>query len=215
MGVVYQATDSRLNREVAIKVLPEAFVEDSERLARFEREAQLLASLNHPNIGGIYGIEQEGAQRFLVLELIAGDTLAERLARGAMPVDEALRAGTQIARALQAAHERGIVHRDLKPANIKFSHDGSVKVLDFGLAKIWDTPEGTDLSHSPTLTAQMTQAGVILGTASYMSPEQARGKPLDARADIWSFGCLLFRMLSGRPVFHGETRSPRTRSSNS
>jgi serine/threonine-protein kinase len=207
MGVVYQATDTRLNREVAIKVLPAPFLEDAERLARLEREAQLLASLNHSNIGGIYGLEEDGQRRFLVLELIGGETLAERLARGALPLGEALAIGTQIARALEAAHERGIVHRDLKPANVKLTPDDTVKVLDFGLAKAWDRPAGVDLSHSPTLTARMTQAGVILGTAAYMSPEQARGKPADKRADIWSFGVVLWEMLTGRKLFAGETVS--------
>ncbi|MDX1644777.1 MAG: protein kinase, partial [Thermoanaerobaculia bacterium] len=197
--------DTRLGREVAIKVLPDAFVEDAERLARFQREAQLLASLNHPNIGGIYGLEEDGATRFLVLELIPGETLAERLARGPVPPTEALPVALQLAHALEAAHARGIVHRDLKPANIKLTPGGTVKVLDFGLAKAWDEPADSGLTHSPTLTAQMTLAGVILGTASYMSPEQARGKPADKRADIWSFGVVLFEMLAGGRVFGGET----------
>ena len=205
MGVVYQATDTRLGREVAIKMLPDAFVEDAERLARFQREAQLLAALNHPNVGGIYGLEEEGAKRFLVLELIPGETLGERLARGALPPGEALPVALQLAHALEAAHARGIVHRDLKPANVKLTPDGAVKVLDFGLAKNWGQAAEPGLTHSPTLTGQMTQAGVILGTASYMSPEQARGQEVDKRADIWSFGAVLFEMLAGGRAFDGET----------
>ncbi len=205
MGEVYRATDTRLGREVAIKVLPPAFVEDAERLARFHREAQLLASLNHPNIGGIYGFEASEAQHFLVLELIEGETLAERQAGGSLPVEEALELARQIAEALQVAHARGIVHRDLKPANIKITPEGQAKVLDFGLAKAWEQPSDADLSLSPTLTAQMTQAGVILGTASYMSPEQARAQDVDKRADIWSFGVVLFEMLAGGRIFPGDT----------
>ena len=210
MGEVYRATDTRLNREVAIKVLPEAFVEDTERLARFDREAKLLASLSHPNIGGIFGLEESDPHRFLVLELIEGDTLAERLAGGSIPLGEALPIALQIADALQAAHAQGIVHRDLKPANIKLAPGGpsgpTVKVLDFGLAKAWEQPGGApDLTLSPTLSAQMTQVGVILGTASYMSPEQARGQEADKRADIWSFGVVLFEMLAGGRIYGGDT----------
>jgi serine/threonine protein kinase len=211
MGVVYRATDTRLNREVAIKVLPAAFVADTERLARFQREAQLLAALNHPNIGGIHGLEEAGAERFLVLELIEGEDLADRLKRGAIPVAEALPLALQLTQALEAAHARGIVHRDLKPANIKITPDGKVKVLDFGLAKALaldagDSDPAADLSLSPTMTAAMgTQAGMILGTAAYMSPEQARGKPVDRRADIWAFGVVLFEMLTGDRLYAGET----------
>ncbi len=215
MGVVYQATDTRLNREVAIKVLPEAFVEDAERLARFEREAQLLAALNHPNIGGIYGLEEADGVRFLVLELLRGDPRAERMGRGAWRGRVALPTALQIARALEAAHAQGIVHRDLEPDNVKVtpggtsgggpSGGGSVKVLDFGLAKAWDQPADSGLTHSPTLTAQMTQAGVILGTASYMSPEQARGQAVDKRTDIWAFGVVLFEMLTGGKIYSGAT----------
>ena len=204
MGQVYQATDTTFNRDVALKVLPDAFTADPARLARFEREAKVLASLNHPNIGAIYGLEKSGDTRALVLELIEGPTLADRIAQGPIPVDEALPIAKQIAEALEAAHEAGVIHRDLKPANIKVREDGTVKVLDFGLAKALDTtPEG-DPSQSPTLTAAATQMGVIMGTAAYMSPEQARGKPVDRRADIWAFGCVLFEMLTGLRPFQGE-----------
>ncbi len=208
MGEVYRATDERLNREVAIKLLPESFSSDEERLARFQREAQLLASLNHPNIGQIYGLEKEDGRSAIVLELIAGETLAERIARGPVPAEEALGIALQVAEALEAAHEKGIVHRDLKPANVKVTPEGTVKVLDFGLAKAVD-PEipYRDLSNSPTLTARATQAGLILGTASYMSPEQAAGQPTDRRADIWSFGVVLWEMLTGQRLFDGETVS--------
>ena len=209
MGEVYRARDSRLGRDVAIKVLPEAVAHDAERLARFEREAKLLAALNHPNVAAIYGLEESNAVRFLVLELVPGETLAERLAAGSLPPDEALAIARGIAEALEAAHESGIVHRDLKPANVKITPAGKVKVLDFGLAKAFgaDAPRGRDLSHSPTVTSGGTEQGVILGTAAYMSPEQARGKPVDRRTDVWSFGCVLFEMLSGRPAFAGETVS--------
>ena len=204
MGQVYQATDTNLDRQVAIKVLPDAFSGDPDRLARFEREAKVLASLNHPNIGAIYGLEKSGDTRALVLELVEGPTLADRISQGPIPVDEALPIAKQIAEALEAAHEQGVIHRDLKPANIKVREDGTVKVLDFGLAKALDTtPEG-DPSQSPTLTAAATQMGVIMGTAAYMSPEQARGKPIDKRADIWAFGVVLLEMLTGRKVFEGE-----------
>jgi serine/threonine protein kinase len=209
MGEVYRARDGKLGREVAIKTLPEAFTRDAERLARFEREAKVLAALNHPNIAAIYGLEQSGETRFLVLELVPGQTLSEKLAAGPLPADEALALARQIAEAVEAAHEQGIVHRDLKPANIKVTPAGKVKVLDFGLAKAF-APEkapGRDVSHSPTVTSGGTQQGVILGTASYMSPEQARGKPVDRRTDVWSFGCVLFEMLSGRKAFEGETVS--------
>ena len=204
MGQVYQATDTKLNRQVALKILPEAFATDPDRLARFQREAQVLASLNHPNIAAIYGIEEAEGTRALVLELVEGPTLADRIAQGPIPVDEALPIAKQIAEALEAAHEQGVIHRDLKPANIKVKDDGTVKVLDFGLAKALDTtPEG-DPSQSPTLTAAATQMGMIIGTAAYMSPEQARGRPVDRRADIWALGAVLYEMLSGRRAFEGK-----------
>ena len=204
MGQVYQATDTKLNRQVALKILPEAFATDPDRLARFQREAQVLASLNHPGIAAIYGIEESGDTRALVLELVEGPTLADRISKGPIPIDEALPIAKQIAEALEAAHEQGVIHRDLKPANIKVRDDGAVKVLDFGLAKALDTtPEG-DPSQSPTLTAAATQMGVILGTAAYMSPEQARGKPVDKRADIWAFGAVLYEALVGARAFPGD-----------
>jgi serine/threonine-protein kinase len=244
MGEVFRARDSKLGREVALKVLPEEFARDPERLARFEQEARLLAALNHPRIAAIYGLEEAGGVRFLVMELAPGETLAERIGRGALPADEAFSVCRQIAEALEAAHERGIVHRDLKPANVKVTPDGGVKVLDFGLAKAFGpigsagaveaSPGGAqaagtgsdgaaragrasdadDLSQSPTLTVRSptgafggTQQGVILGTAAYMSPEQARGKRVDRRTDIWSFGCVLYETLTGRSAFSGETIS--------
>ena len=208
MGVVWKAIDTKLDREVAIKVLPEAFSRDAERLARFEREAKLLAALNHPNIAAIYGVEHVEELRFLVLELVTGESLDKTLQRGPLPVDEALRVCEQIAAGLQEAHEQGILHRDLKPANIRRTPDGRVKVLDFGLAKAL-MPQGSagDPAMSPTITTAGTIAGSILGTASYMSPEQARGKPLDRRTDVWSFGCVLFEALSGQRAFPGETIS--------
>jgi serine/threonine-protein kinase len=197
MGVVYRATDTKLSRDVAIKVLPETFAHDSGRMTRFQREAQVLASLNHPNIAAIYGVEE----RALVMELVEGPTLAERVARGPMAVEEALPIARQIAEALEYAHERGVVHRDLKPANIKVTGDGRVKVLDFGLAKaISGDAEPLD-PMSPTLTMQGTLAGAIMGTAAYMSPEQARGKPVDRRADIWAFGVVLYEVLTGKSLF--------------
>ena len=203
MGEVWQARDTKLDRDVALKVLPEAFTADPDRLARFEREAKVLASLNHPNIGSIYGLEEADGVRALVLELVEGPTLADRIKQGPIPIDEALPIAKQIAEALEAAHEQGVIHRDLKPANIKVKDDGTVKVLDFGLAKALDpAPEG-DPSQSPTLTAAATQMGVILGTAAYMSPEQARGKPVDKRTDIWAFGCVLYETLTGRRTFDG------------
>ena len=204
MGQVYQATDTKLKRQVALKILPEAFSADPERLARFQREAEVLASLNHPNIAAIYGIEQSGDARALVLELVEGPTLADRIKQGPIPLDEALPIAKQIAEALEAAHEKGIIHRDLKPANVVVKDDGTVKVLDFGLAKALDPSPTGDPSQSPTLTAMATQMGVIMGTAAYMSPEQARGKTVDKRADIWSFGVVLLEMLTGRKVFEGE-----------
>ena len=204
MGRVYRATDTQLGRDVALKILPDAFAADPDRLARFQREAQVLASLNHPGIAAIYGIEKSDDTQALVLELVEGPTLADRIAKGPIPLDEALPIAKQIAEALEAAHEAGVIHRDLKPANIKVREDGTVKVLDFGLAKALDTtPEG-DPSQSPTLTAAATQMGVILGTAAYMSPEQARGKPVDRRADIWAFGAVLFEMLAGKRAFDGR-----------
>ena len=209
MGEVYRATDSKLGREVAIKVLPAAFIEDAERLARFEREARVLAALEHPHIAGIYGLEEVDGKQLLVMQLALGENLAARLDRGPLPLDVALPIARQIAEALEAAHERGIVHRDLKPANVMVARDGAVKVLDFGLAKAWDDGGAADaqLTMSPTLTAQMTQAGVILGTAGYMSPEQARGQEADRRADIWSFGVVLHEMLTGQRLFQADTVS--------
>ena len=203
MGQVYQATDTTLDRDVALKVLPDAFTADPDRLARFEREAKVLASLNHPNIGAIYGLEKSGDTRALVLELIEGPTLADRIKRGPIPLDEALPIAKQIAEALEAAHEAGVIHRDLKPANIKVRDDGTVKVLDFGLAKALDPNPTGDPSQSPTLTAAATQMGVIMGTAAYMSPEQAKGRSVDKRADIWAFGCVVYEMLTGQPAFAG------------
>jgi len=208
MGEVYRARDTKLGREVALKILPELFAGDAERLARFSREAQVLASLNHPNIAAIYGIEDTDGVRALVLELVDGPTLADRLARGAIPLDEALPIARQIADALECAHEQGIVHRDLKPANIKVRDDGTVKVLDFGLAKFAEAtvPAAVaSLTQSPTITTPaMTAAGMILGTAAYMSPEQAKGRPADKRSDIWAFGCVVYEMLTGTRTFDGE-----------
>jgi serine/threonine-protein kinase len=201
MGEVYRARDTKLDREVAIKVLPAAFTADAERLARFKREAQVLASLNHPNIAAIHGLEEADGKPFLVLELVEGEDLAERLKRGAVPVEDAIAIAKQVAEALEEAHEHGIVHRDLKPANVKVTPGDRVKVLDFGLAKAYATESATgsdlDVSNSPTLARTGTQAGVILGTAAYMSPEQARGKSVDKRADIWPFGVVLYEMLTG------------------
>src|SRR5579859_5851758 len=246
MGEVYRARDTKLGREVALKVLPAEFAQDADRMARFQREAQVLASLNHPNIASIYGLEESGSTRALVMELVEGQTLAERITRivapdgapgsalaappavvsrktkvagedtgattgahGAPPyLDEALGIAKQIAEALEFAHERGIIHRDLKPANIKVTPDGAVKVLDFGLAKALATEaSGTNLANSPTISIAATQAGVILGTAAYMSPEQAKGKAVDRRTDIWAFGCVLYEILTGKPTFEGETVS--------
>ena len=210
MGEVFRAHDVRLNRDVAIKVLPEAFAQDKERLARFRREAQVVASLNHPNIAGIFGLEESNGTAALALELVEGEDLAQHLTRGAIPVDEAIAIARQIAEGLETAHEKGFVHRDLKPANIKLTRDGAVKILDFGLAKAFENDEATsdsNLAHSPTMARPMTDAGMILGTASYMSPEQARGKPVDKRSDIWSFGVVLFEMLTGGRLFEGETVS--------
>ena len=206
MGEVYRARDTKLHRDVAIKVLPEAFALDAERLARFTREAQVLASLNHPNIAAVYGLEEQGSTRALVMELVEGEDLSQRIARGAIPLDEALPIARQIAEALEAAHEQGIIHRDLKPANIKVRDDGTVKVLDFGLAKALDpTAASASTDHAPTITSPaMTQRGMILGTPAYMSPEQAKGKAVDRRADIWAFGAVLFEMLGGVRAFEGD-----------
>src|SRR5262245_57292987 len=214
MGVVYRARDTRLKRDVAIKVLPEAFSQDPDRLGRFQREAELLASLNHPNIAAIYGLERGEAGTAIVLELVEGETLADVIARGALLIDDALPIARAIADALEAAHDKGIVHRDLKPANVKITSEGKVKVLDFGLAKAIEQTTGSgslahnQLTASPTLSLHATYAGVILGTAAYMSPEQARGKAVDRRTDIWAFGCVLFEMLTGKQTFDaGETVS--------
>ena len=206
MGEVYRAEDTNLSREVAIKVLPEQFTKDPQRLARFEREAKLLASLNHPNIAAIYGFEKAEGVHFLAMELVPGDTLQERVARGPLPVEEALEVCRQIAEGVEAAHEKGVIHRDLKPANVKVTPEGKVKILDFGLAKAFeDEIPAADISQSPTLTEEMTRAGVILGTAAYMSPEQARGKPVDKRTDIFAFGSVLYELLTGKRAFEGET----------
>ncbi|HET9361046.1 MAG TPA: serine/threonine-protein kinase, partial [Vicinamibacterales bacterium] len=208
MGDVYQARDLKLGRSVAVKVLPEAFAADPDRIARFEREAKVLASLNHPNIASIYGLEEAGGRHLLVMELVEGDTLAAQIARGPLAVERALDLAQQIADALEAAHEKGVVHRDLKPANVKVTPDGKVKVLDFGLAKAMEmSPAAATISNSPTLTALATSAGVILGTAAYMAPEQARGGAVDKRADIWAFGVVLYELLTGRRPFAGETAS--------
>jgi serine/threonine protein kinase/Tol biopolymer transport system component len=208
MGEVYRAHDTRLRRDVTVKILPRLFTRDADRLARFEREARIVAALNHPHIGAIYGVEEADGVPALILEFIAGETLADRLRRGALPVDECLGLAGQIAEALEAAHERHIVHRDLKPANINVTPDGVVKVLDFGLAKAMaDESEPSDQSESPTLTAAATRDGIILGTAAYMSPEQARGRPIDRRTDMWAFGAVLYEMLTGRRAFEGDTVS--------
>jgi serine/threonine-protein kinase len=199
--MVYRARDTRLKREVALKVLPEAFANDSARMARFQREAEVLASINHPNIAQIYGLEEQA----IIMELVEGETLASPL-----PVDQTLNYARQIAQALEYAHEKGVIHRDLKPANIKVTHEGLVKLLDFGLAKAIEDPAASagDPSKSPTITIESTRAGMILGTAAYMSPEQAAGKPVDRRSDIWSFGAVLFEMLTGKKAFEGDP-SPR------
>src|SRR5262245_34012649 len=209
MGEVYRATDSNLKREVAIKVLPSSVAADADRLARFQREAEVVAALNHPNIAAIYGLEKTSGATALVLELVEGPTLADRIAQGALPIDEALPIAKQIADAVAAAHEHGIIHRDLKPANIKVRPDGTVKVLDFGLAKAMENTAAAAgagaLSMSPTITTPaMTQAGLILGTAAYMSPEQAKGRPVDRRSDVWAFACIVYEMLTGRRAFEGE-----------
>jgi Tol biopolymer transport system component len=211
MGEVYRASDTKLHRDVAIKVLPDVFANDPERMARFSREAQVLASLNHPNLAAIHGLEEADGRRALVMELVEGETLAERVARGPLPLEEAIRVAQQIAEALEQAHEHGIIHRDLKPANVKLNASGAVKLLDFGLAKALEGDPGSssspDFSQSPTLAGMGTQAGVILGTAAYMSPEQARGQKADRRSDIWSFGAVLYELLTGKQAFAGETVS--------
>jgi Tol biopolymer transport system component len=205
MGEVYQAHDTKLGRDVAIKVLPEAFAHDADRLSRFQREAKMLAALNHPNIATIHGLEHSDGVQYLVMELVSGETLAERVKAGPLGIDEALKIAVQIAEALEAAHEKGIIHRDLKPANVKLTPEGKVKVLDFGLAKAFGGDTSTeDIGNSPTLSMAATMQGVILGTAAYMSPEQARGKAVDKRTDIWAFGCVLYELLTGKAAFHGE-----------
>jgi eukaryotic-like serine/threonine-protein kinase len=206
MGEVYRARDTKLQRDVAIKVLPKAFVDDPDRIGRFRREAQMLASLNHPNIATIHGLEQSDSVHYLAMELVPGETLAQRIERaGALPISEALSVSRQIAEALEAAHEKGVIHRDLKPANVKVTPEGRVKVLDFGLAKAFAGDGSASNSIRPTATEAGTEPGVVLGTPSYMSPEQARGKPVDKRTDIWAFGCVLFELLTGRQAFRGET----------
>ena len=205
MGDVYRARDTKLGREVAIKVLPEAFSQNKERLARFEREAKTLAALNHPNLAILFGLEESDGTPFLVMELVEGETLAERIARGAIPMEELLPLFEQIAKGVEAAHEKKILHRDLKPANIKITPDDDIKILDFGLAKAFhEEAPVTDSSQSPTLS-RGTQLGAIMGTASYMSPEQARAKALDHRTDVWSFGCCLYEAVTGKKAFDGET----------
>jgi serine/threonine protein kinase len=208
MGEVYRAQDRKLNREVALKVLPDQFASDRQRMGRFEREARLLASLNHPHIASVYGLEEEGGKHALVMELVEGETLRDRISRGPIPLEESARIALELARAIEYAHDKGVVHRDLKPANVMLGVEGHVKVLDFGLAKALDTDMiSGDIAESPTLTAAATQAGIILGTAAYMSPEQAAGGHADRRADIWSYGVIVAEMLSGRQQFHGETVS--------
>ena len=208
MGEVYRATDMRLGRDVALKILPETFARDADRMARFEREAKVLASLNHPNIAHIYGVEESNSTRALVMELVEGPTLAARIKQGPLPVDEALPIAKQIADGLEYAHERGIIHRDLKPSNVKLTYDEQVKILDFGLAKALENESSeTELPNSPTLSVAATRTGVLLGTAAYMSPEQARGKRVDRRADIWAFGCVFYEILTGTAAFAGETTS--------
>src|SRR5262245_30349248 len=206
MGEVYQARDTKLGRAVAVKILPEIFARDSERVARFDREAKLLAALNHSNIAALYGLEQVDGRHFLVMELVEGDTLARKIENGPTPVEEALKIAHQVVEALEAAHEKGVIHRDLKPANVKITPEGNVKVLDFGHAKAMDVaPSEAAAMNSPTLSIVATNAGVILGTAGYMSPEQAKGRAADQRSDIFSFGCILYEMITGRSTFDGET----------
>src|SRR5215831_171946 len=204
MGEVYLARDTKLKREVAIKVLPDEFLRDADRVSRFQREAEVLASLNHPNIAQIFGLEESSGTRCIVMEMVDGETLQERLQRGPIPIDEVLPLAKQLAEALEAAHEKGIIHRDLKPANIKYSSDRYIKVLDFGLAKAFQEQQAVALSHSPTLISA-SLPGVILGTAAYMSPEQAKGRPAERTSDVWAFGCVLYEMLTGQAAFAGET----------
>ena len=205
MGEVYRARDTKLGRDVAIKVLPEEFARDKERLERFEREAKLLAQLNHANIATLYGLEEHDRQQFIVMELVEGEDLATRLRRGPIPVGEAVALFTQVADGLEAAHEHGIIHRDLKPANLRITEEGRVKILDFGLAKPVEAPPGADVSETPTMGVGGTSAGVVLGTGPYMSPEQTVGKAVDKRADVWAFGCCLYETLTGKRAFKGET----------
>jgi serine/threonine protein kinase len=208
MGEVYRARDTKLGREVAIKVLPKEMSGDPERVARFEREARLLASLQHAHIASIYGFERDGGVQFLAMELVEGQTLEDRLQEGTLSSDETMRIASQMAAGLEAAHEKGVIHRDLKPANVMLTSEGDVKILDFGLARAWfGEADEEDIGASPTITAAMTQAGTILGTAAYMSPEQARGKNVDRRADIWAFGAILWEMVAGNRLFGGETIS--------
>jgi serine/threonine protein kinase/Tol biopolymer transport system component len=205
MGEVFRATDARLKRDVALKVLPASAVGDPEKRRRFEREAQVLAALNHPAIAQIYGVELDGDEPIIVMEHVDGDTLADRLAKGALPIDDVIAIGLQICDGLEAAHERHVIHRDLKPANIKIRPDGTIKILDFGIARVLATDTAVDTANSPTMLGGSTDAGIILGTAAYMSPEQARGRAVDKRADIWAFGCIVYEMLAGKPAFSGES----------
>jgi serine/threonine-protein kinase len=208
MGEVYLAEDTNLKRQVAIKVLSQQFALDHERLVRFEREARLLASLNHPNIATIHGLEKSDEQQFLVMELVEGDTLRDRISRGPLPIEEALEICWQIAEGLESAHEKGIIHRDLKPANVIVIPEGKAKILDFGIAKAFqDQSEDSDPSKPPVITDEMTRPGVILGTAAYMSPEQTKGKAVDKRSDIWAFGCILYECFTGKRAFKGDTIS--------
>ena len=208
MGVVYRATDTKLGRDVALKVLPPVFANDSERMALFKQEAHVLASLNHPQLASIYGLEEADGIHCLVLELVEGPTLAERIQEGAVPLEESLKISKQIAEALEAAHEKGVIHRDLKPANVKVTPEGMVKVLDFGLAKALAEPASeAEIQNAPTQRLASTETGIILGTAAYMGPEQARGQKVDKRADIWAFGVVLFEMLTGKRTFEGQSVS--------
>jgi serine/threonine protein kinase len=205
MGSVWRAQDTTLDRDAAIKILPDTMANDALFLARFEREAKLLASLNHPNLASVFGVHDVDSTRFLAMELVPGEDLSQRLQRGALPVDEIVPILGRIADALEAAHKRGVVHRDLKPANVRLTPDGRVKVLDFGLAKTTQADPSSDSGSTPSADLQLTSTGVVLGTAPYMSPEQARGRPVDARTDIWAFGCVLWECLTGARAFHGES----------
>jgi serine/threonine protein kinase len=207
MGEVYEARDNKLGRNVALKVLPEAFTHDHEKLSRFHREARMLASLNHPNIATLFGLEESDGVHYLIMELVPGQTLAERLKAGPLGIEEALQISGQITDALEAAHEKRVIHRDLKPANVKVTPEGRVKVLDFGLAKAFRGNAEADLPNGPTLTSTGTEDGMILGTPMYMSPEQARGKPVDKMTDIWAFGCVLYELLAGQRAFQADTVS--------